>query len=134
MEAFEKKEGQHALSRIYQKQWAYGEKGKEQICIWKISKGGFILEYPFISKYTVRFGEFFLPDWFGKEKRAYENLCCKIEGEYQRIINTITNQKQLIDRHEDLLKHFVALTISRSSQLRETISFFIGSKLWKLGL
>lgn len=53
-----------------------------------------------------------------KLRRHFENSSNLIEGEYPKIINTLIHQHQLIPRHKDILCHYVANLICRTTPYR----------------
>lgn len=111
------KQGQHRLSKTYQKHWAYWLKGKLRVCVWH--KGQKILCDEPIDEFSVVNNEFDIPFIEDKDSRHYENMASIIETRYNFILESILKNRCLDPKHEDALRHFASLTLCRSEAARE---------------
>src|SRR6185312_9730163 len=99
-------QGQHRISQIYLKQFGFEREGKWCISVWRKFLNHTDIES--VEKFSKEINVFDLPYKDFKLRRYFENTSNIIEGEYFKIINTITHQNQLIPRHKDILCHYVA--------------------------
>jgi hypothetical protein len=117
---FHLKQRQHRVPKIYLKQFGFQEN-----TIWKVfvvDSKNHSLECIPIDLFSVTINEFdFSADNY-KQKRHFEDTAGNIESLYPMVVNTISNQKRLRPKHEDILRHFAASLILRSECNRK---FFI---------
>src|ERR1700676_5273070 len=107
---------QHRLSRTYLKHWAYNHNSEPCVCIYHKAERK-IEDIP-ITEYTIAYNEFDLPSENEKEKKHYETTAAFLEGMYDKVLRTIENQRRLLPKHEDVLRHFASLFLCRSEGVR----------------
>lgn len=111
-------QGQHRISQIYLKQFGFERDGQWYIAVWRK-----FLDYTNIEPiktFSKEVNIFDLPFVDFKLRRHFENTSNLIESEYSKIINTLSNQQQLIPKHKDILCHYVANLICRTKPYRDS--------------
>jgi hypothetical protein len=114
---------QHRISRVYLKQFGYKKNGVWFISAWQKAKD-YTDNFP-IDRFTVEANIFDLPFEDETIKRHFENMSQKIESQYNKILNTIKNQRRLTPRHQVWLCHYIANFICRSQPSRDYFQFLL---------
>jgi hypothetical protein len=114
---------QHRLSQVYLKKFGYEENGEWLVSVMKLGSG--MTENVRISEFTAEENIFDLPFKDFEIRRHFEALSGRLENDYPRLINNISNQKRLTSKDKDLLNHFVPNILCRTSHFRFFINLLI---------
>jgi hypothetical protein len=119
-------QGQHRISQIYLKQFGFKRDDKWYISVWRKFTDHTDIEL--IETFSKEVNIFDLPFADFKHRRHFENSSNLIEREYSKIINTLANQHQLIPRHKDILRHYVANLVCRTKPYRNFFGLLLKSE------
>lgn len=119
-------QGQHRVSEVYLKQFAFEEKGDLMISTLKI--GSREITQQRINDFTKEVNIFDLPFKEMADRRKFETNSNKIESRYNTIISNLKNQHRLIPKDKDYLNHFVANLMCRTDPFRKRIEFMLHHK------
>lgn len=120
-------QAQHRISQIYLKQFGFKRECNWYISVWR--KFVNHTEIESVAKFSIEINVFDLPYEDFKLRRHFENTSNIIEGEYPKIINTLTHQNKLIPRHKDILCHYVATLICRTKPHRDFFDLLLRDEL-----
>lgn len=107
---------QHKVSQVYLKQFGYEENGEWWISVYEC--GTKATSNIKIVDFTKEINVFDLPFEEPKLKRHFENNSNKIENHYLTIISNLNYQNILTAKNKDVLNHFVANILCRTSPFR----------------
>jgi len=116
-------QNQHRLSQVYLKKFGHKYDGEWMISVMKL--GSEKTENVKISEFTAEENIFDLPFKDFENRRHFETLSGIIENDYNRLINNISNQKQLTPKDKDLLNNFVPNILCRTSHFRNFLESLI---------
>lgn len=116
-------QGQHQVSQVYLKQ--FGHKREDKWCISICQKFSNKVEVELVENFSKEINIFDLPYEDFERRRYFENNSNKLEREYPKIINSLKNQHKLIPRHKDILCHYVANLICRTTPNRKFFNLLL---------
>jgi hypothetical protein len=121
------KQNQHKVPRVYLRKFGYKSPNNQ----WKVSvirQGDFFTRQKSIESFTAETNFFDIQSDDVEIRKAFENLNCDLENEYNRILKDIEKDGKLSDKSYVYLMTLVANLICRSDLWRGKILFLLNSK------
>ncbi|WP_295801153.1 DUF4238 domain-containing protein [Mucilaginibacter sp.] len=116
-------QNQHRVSQVYLKQFGFQAKEQWLLAVYRI--GNKETEQVPVREFTAANNIFDHPYGDIEFRRNFETQCGKIESLYPVILSNLDNQRQITDKNVEVLCHFIASLLTRSTAFTNFIQLIL---------